>query len=119
MNRPLDAALFALYTTASVLGLIIIKSWLLAAKLSVMSGGLFAKPVFMAALGAGLYILSFTVWLVILTRNELSSAYPTAIGLTLVFTTLAAWLILGEALSLARCVGIVVVFVGIWLVTAA
>lgn len=119
MSRPLDVALFILYTACSVVGLIVIKSWLSVARLSVVGGAFFAKPVLMAAFGACLYILSFAIWLAILARNELSSAYPVAIGLTLVFSTLLARFTLGETLSPARVLGIGVVFAGIWLVTRA
>jgi hypothetical protein len=43
-----------------------------------------------------LYIASFLIWLVILGRNDLSVAYPIAIGLTLAFSTLAASIVIGE-----------------------
>jgi drug/metabolite transporter (DMT)-like permease len=119
VTRPLDLALFALYTACSVVGLIVIKSWLGVARLSVAGGELFAKPVLMAAVGACLYVFSFAIWLAILARNELSSAYPVAIGLTLVFSTVLARVTLGETLSPVRILGIAVVFAGIWLVTRA
>jgi multidrug transporter EmrE-like cation transporter len=54
---------------------------------------------------------------VILGRNDLSVAYPIAIGLTLVFSTLAARIVIGEVVSPTRCLGVLVIFFGIWLVT--
>ena len=39
----------------------------------------------------------------ILARNDLSVAYPIAIGLTLVFSTLAARIVIGEGVSPTRC----------------
>ena len=86
-----DVVLFAAYTASSVIGLLL--------------------------LGASLYVASFAVWLVILARHELSSAYPAAIGLTLAFSTLGAVLLLNEALNVARLVGIALIFLGIFLVT--
>jgi drug/metabolite transporter (DMT)-like permease len=64
-----------------------------------------------------LYIASFLIWLVILGRNDLSVAYPIAIGLTLAFSTLAASIVIGEVISPARSLGVLVIFFGIWLVT--
>lgn len=67
--------------------------------------------------GAALYVTSFLVWLVILSRNELSFAYPVAVGLTLLFSSLVASLVLQEAMSWTRIVGIVVIFAGVWMVS--
>jgi multidrug transporter EmrE-like cation transporter len=62
---------------------------------------------------AALYIGSFAVWLVILGRNELSVAYPIAIGLTLAFSTCTTGVMLGEVLTAWRIGGIALVFLGI------
>jgi multidrug transporter EmrE-like cation transporter len=44
---------------------------------------------------------------------ELSIAYPIAIGLTLVFSTLASWLVLSETISVLRLLGMLLIFIGI------
>ena len=111
MSRSLDVVLFCLYTAASVAGLILLKSNMVAAK------SFLVAPTFIVGIGSVLYIASFLIWLVILGRNDLSVAYPIAIGLTLVFSTLAARIVIGEVVSPARCLGVLVIFFGIWLVT--
>lgn len=109
--------LFAVYTIPNVAGLVIMKYGLTAARDSWRSGMYFTPPSFLVSIGAGLYIASFFIWLFILARYELSQAYPTAIGLTLVFSSVASALLLGEALPPLRMLGIAIIFAGIWLVT--
>jgi multidrug transporter EmrE-like cation transporter len=55
----------------------------------------------------------FMVWLLILSRNELSVAYPIAIGLALVGTTAAGLWILSEPVTMWRLAGSAFVFLGI------
>jgi multidrug transporter EmrE-like cation transporter len=61
------------------------------------------------------YGVSVIVWTIGLSRVPVSQAYP-VLSLGYVVTALAAWIMLGEALSLTRWVGIGVIMVGVWLV---
>jgi hypothetical protein len=56
--------LFAVYTAASVVSLILIKSWILAARTAAAGGALVSLPVAMVVLGAGLYVVAFLSWMV-------------------------------------------------------
>ena len=67
--------------------------------------------------GIFLYALSFVMWLVILSKVNVSIAYPVTIGLTLVFTLIGARLFLHEALSIRGMLGISMIIVGIFLGT--
>ncbi len=115
--RALDIILFVAYTLASTAAVMLIKqfvgpavqAWRLAPGLS--------SPLALLALGAVLYGCSFLLWMLILSRTQLSIAYPVLIGATLATTTLGAWLLLREPMHLTRLAGIAVVFAGIVLVT--
>ncbi len=79
-------------------------------------------PVFLQAafnpfvlLGLLCYGLGFMVWLVVLAKAEVSYAYP-LISLGYVFTAILARLLIGEAVSLTRMTGILVICVGVFLV---
>jgi multidrug transporter EmrE-like cation transporter len=63
--------------------------------------------------GAALYGLSFLLWMFILSRSELSVAYPVVIGATLMATTLASWLLLKEPINALRLAGVAVIFLGV------
>jgi drug/metabolite transporter (DMT)-like permease len=61
------------------------------------------------------YGLGFMVWLIVLSKAEVSYAYP-LISLGYVFTAILAWLLLGEALSEIRLVGILTICLGVFLI---
>jgi drug/metabolite transporter (DMT)-like permease len=79
-------------------------------------------PVFVQAafnpyviLGLLCYGLGFMVWLLVLAKSEVSYAYP-LISLGYVFTAILARLLIGEAVSLTRMSGILVICAGVFLV---
>jgi drug/metabolite transporter (DMT)-like permease len=55
------------------------------------------------------------IWLVILSRVELSYAYP-MLSLSYVFIVLASWLIFNEHLSLLRLMGVLFISLGVMMV---
>ena len=61
------------------------------------------------------YGLGFMVWLIVLSKAEVSYAYP-LISLGYVLTAVLAWMLLGEALSENRLVGIIVICLGVFLI---
>lgn len=62
------------------------------------------------------YVLSVAVWLMVLSRNDVSMAYPLT-SIAFILTALTACLFLGEHLSLIRVIGIFVIMLGIYLIT--
>ena len=65
--------------------------------------------------GTGCYALSLVLWVMALSRTEVSVMYPmVSIGFAL--NALLAWWLLGEALSLQRIAGIAVIMLGVVLV---
>lgn len=61
------------------------------------------------------YVVSVLVWLVVLSRAEISLAYP-MVSVGYVVTALAAYFWLGEQLGPMRLAGILVIIIGVWLV---
>ena len=66
-------------------------------------------------LGICCYGLSMLIWLLILSRVDLSFAYP-MLGVSYVLVVASAWLILGETISITRWVGTFVICIGVALV---
>jgi len=62
--------------------------------------------------GLSLYFASAAVWLLVLARVDVSLAYP-FVGLGFIVTMLLAWLIHGEALSLAKVAGTLLIACGV------
>ncbi len=64
--------------------------------------------------GLALYALGAVVWLAVLTRWEVSKAYP-LVGLGFALTVLVGWWS-GESVGLQRWVGVAAIGAGVWLV---
>jgi len=65
--------------------------------------------------GTGCYALSLLLWVMALSRTEVSVMYP-MVSLGFALNALLAWWLLGEALSAQRLAGIAVIMLGVWLV---
>ncbi|MBA4117904.1 MAG: 4-amino-4-deoxy-L-arabinose transferase [Candidatus Puniceispirillum sp.] len=66
--------------------------------------------------GLGLYVMSVALWLFVLSKVEVSVAYPLS-SLGYVLTALCGSWILGEMITPVRWVGIGVILVGVYLVS--
>jgi multidrug transporter EmrE-like cation transporter len=66
-------------------------------------------------LGLACYVVSVGVWVVALSRVDVSVAYP-MLSLGYVVNVAAAWWLLGEAVGPARIAGVVLILAGVWLV---
>jgi multidrug transporter EmrE-like cation transporter len=63
--------------------------------------------------GFAFYAASFFTFLLALRRFEVLTVYPVFSGVAYATVTLAAWLVLGESLGVARVAGILLVGVGV------
>jgi multidrug transporter EmrE-like cation transporter len=66
--------------------------------------------------GLGCYVLSVGVWIVALSRVEVSLAYP-MLSLGYVVNALAAWWLFGEMLGPMRCAGIALILLGVFVMS--
>ncbi|MBK5102795.1 MAG: EamA family transporter [Burkholderiales bacterium] len=65
--------------------------------------------------GLACYVISVIVWILGLSRVEVSIAYP-LLSVGYVLNALAAWYLFGEAVTLTRLAGIGVIIVGVYIV---
>lgn len=65
--------------------------------------------------GLACYVVSVVVWILGLTRVDVSVAYP-LLSLGYVVNAVAAWYLFGEALGAQRMIGIGVIIIGVVLV---
>lgn len=61
------------------------------------------------------YLVSLVVWIMGLSRVEVSIAYP-MLSIGYVLNAVAAWYLFGEAVSLTRLTGIGVIIIGVYIV---
>jgi multidrug transporter EmrE-like cation transporter len=65
-------------------------------------------------LGLFCYGISVIIWILALSRVDVSIAYP-MLSIGYIVNALFAWLLFGEALTLERLVGIGVIIVGVYI----
>ena len=65
--------------------------------------------------GLACYVVSVVVWIMGLSRVEVSIAYP-MLSIGYVLNAVAAWYLFGEAVSLTRLAGIGIIIVGVYIV---
>ena len=108
----IDIALFAAYVATSSFGLLLLKRSL--SRIRAAGGAMLvvSPDTLLLAAGFALYVVSFALWVRILARLPLSTAYPVAIGLTLAFSTTGAVLLLGERVGALKLAGMLLVFAG-------
>jgi multidrug transporter EmrE-like cation transporter len=73
-----------------------------------------ANPYILAGLGC--YVVSVAVWLLVLSRVEVSYAYP-LLSIGYIVTAFAGQMFFHEDLSFTRWAGIIVICAGVWLIT--
>lgn len=66
-------------------------------------------------IGLTCYVLAVVIWLLVLSRTEVSVAYP-MISLAYIVNAIAAYYLFGENLSVMRIAGISVILLGVYLV---
>jgi drug/metabolite transporter (DMT)-like permease len=67
--------------------------------------------------GLGLYFLGAIVWLFVLARVEVSYAYP-FVGLAFIFTLILGKFVMGDAVTLWRILGVLLVAGGVTLIAS-
>jgi len=65
--------------------------------------------------GLTCYVISVVVWIMALSRVEVSIAYP-LLSVGYIVNAIAAWYLFGEAVSVTRLAGIGVIIVGVYIV---
>jgi multidrug transporter EmrE-like cation transporter len=65
--------------------------------------------------GLACYVVSVVVWIMALSRVEVSIAYP-MLSVGYVVNAVAAWYLFGEAVSATRLMGIGIIIVGVYIV---
>lgn len=65
--------------------------------------------------GLACYAISVVVWILALSRVEVSIAYP-MLSIGYVVNAIAAWYLFGETLSLIKLVGIGIIILGVYIV---
>lgn len=66
--------------------------------------------------GMTCYAISILLWMVVLSRVNVSVAYP-LLSIGYIVTAIMAYFLFGETLTLQKVAGIIVICIGVWLLT--
>jgi len=66
-------------------------------------------------IGISLYVVSAVLWLMLLSRINLSVAYP-ALSLSYIVVLLISWFYLKETVSIYQFIGVALIIVGVYLI---
>lgn len=81
-----------------------------------LTGGIKAATNPYIIMGLFLYGLSFALWLIVLSKLEVSLAYP-LLSIGYIIMPFVGYLFLNESLSVDRIVGICIIIVGVYVVS--
>lgn len=70
----------------------------------------------MIIFGLSLYGIAAVIWLVVLSRAELSYAYP-MVAMGYIITSVSAWILFNENMTLLRFLGITLIVSGVYLIS--
>lgn len=68
-------------------------------------------------IGCILYMISLSIWIVIVANSKITVVFPVAVGLTVFGTTAASILLLGETITVARVFGTLLILAGTIVIT--
>jgi multidrug transporter EmrE-like cation transporter len=111
-SLAVDITLFIAYVGTSSFGLLLLKRSLSHIRATDAAILTLSPDTLLLAAGFVLYVVSFGLWMRILARLPLSTAYPIAIGLTLACSTAGAVLLLNERLGALKLAGMVMILAG-------
>ena len=110
-----SVSVFTAYALCSGCGLILLKMAMAGNSLGIS----FLKTLIVNIkflVGFSLYVCGFLLWMYILSKFQLNVAFPIAMALFFVVTSIGSYFILGEIFSPRHVVGTLLCFVGIILV---
>lgn len=102
----------------NVIGQFLLKSGVAQAELKIITLMSVVKTIFTPLVFWGFlcYGVSSIFWIMALSRQDLSFAYPLLLSLGLILVVLISWLVLKEQMTLERIIGILLVTLGVYFI---
>lgn len=108
--------LFIVYVCFSVGGLILFKLGSKNLSLNINLTGFNISINWLVLCGILFYMFSFILWLIIVSKMNLSIAMPIQVGVVNVLVLIASSMVLKESISIVQWVGTFVIIIGLFLV---
>lgn len=108
--------LFILYVILSSSGIILFKLGSADLSIKLLSNQLNMNFPLLSILGLLCYLVSFILWMIIISKSEVHIIVPLGLGLTNVLILIGSSVILKETMSMMSIVGIVLILAGTLLI---
>ena len=105
--------MFVLYVIFSSMGIILFKLGSSNISFEVTKEFFGFHLTYTSLLGLLFYIVSFLLWMIIISKNEVSFIVPIGLAATNIFITIASVMILGETISTSSILGIGLIILGV------
>lgn len=116
-NSMLLVVLFAVYALLSAGGLVLFKLGGRDAALELGRTGFSVSFSWKMLLGIFCYLCSFLLWLVIVSRTQLTFAMPLSVGVVNILVFLGSARFLGEQITPTKILGLAVIVLGLFLIS--
>lgn len=116
-NSMLLVVLFAVYALLSAGGLVLFKLGGRDAALELGRTGFSISLSWKMLLGIFCYLCSFLLWLVIVSRTQLTFAMPLSVGVVNILVFLGSARFLGEQITPTKILGLAVIVLGLFLIS--
>lgn len=116
-NSMLLVVLFAVYALLSAGGLVLFKLGGRDAALELGRTGFSVSLSWKMLLGIFCYLCSFLLWLVIVSRTQLTFAMPLSVGIVNTLVFLGSAHFLGERITPLKILGLAVIVLGLFLIS--
>ncbi|WEG74292.1 EamA family transporter [Vagococcus intermedius] len=60
-----------------------------------------------------MYVVSFLLWMIIISKNDVSKIVPIGLGATNILIMFLSYFLLGESISMIQLIGVVTVIAGV------
>ena len=116
-NSMLLVVLFSVYALLSAGGLVLFKLGGRDAALELGRTGFSVSLSWKMLLGIFCYLCSFLLWLVIVSRTQLTFAMPLSVGVVNILVFLGSARFLGEQITPTKILGLAVIVLGLFLIS--
>ncbi|MEG0079035.1 MULTISPECIES: EamA family transporter [Enterococcus] len=107
--------MFILYVLLSSAGIILFKLGSSQLSFEITKETIGLNLSFLSITGLICYIISFLLWMAIISKNDVSYIVPIGLAATNIAILIASALILGESISIIQTIGVGVIILGVFL----
>ena len=111
--------MFIIYALLSAGGLVLFKMGGESAAIQTNPSGFTLALSGKTVMGILCYLLSFLLWLIIVSKTQLSFAMPLSVGVVNILVFLGSAYFLNEQITPIKIIGLVVIIIGLFLITVS